>query len=393
MNKTRKRITEKQKGITLIALVITIIVLLILAGVSIATLTGQNGILTQANRAKEQTDEAKEEEEVRVAYMAAKTNKGENINELVTDIEFNNELKNIGSEGVATGTTNISVSFPSGNVYTINQTTGEILGPEIEEIEDYKEYSINVFNYWNYEDGEEDIGWNNIEIVLEPDQIREKYKNRYIEELEANLTEEFLITYNYTEEVDATFDDLVELVYQETGVRYTNAKDLCVLGFGMPEDTYYEIIAESKQQYLNDNNIDLENLNIIIYDFDGEDIYGYVRKEINNAPEEYIYTVKVNEKTYKFKVIIDRYEIVGDGTNAYVYDFNEKKNLKVLSGTITLNGEEQDIPKEDIRTESDYTYIYTYKYFEHKVDEVPKKMNIQCENVEVEGYIGVMFVT
>ena len=42
----------KQKGITLIALVITIIVLLILAGVSIATLTGQNGILTRASDAK-----------------------------------------------------------------------------------------------------------------------------------------------------------------------------------------------------------------------------------------------------------------------------------------------------------------------------------------------------
>ena len=37
--------STRQKGITLIALVITIIVLLILAGVSIATLTGENGIL------------------------------------------------------------------------------------------------------------------------------------------------------------------------------------------------------------------------------------------------------------------------------------------------------------------------------------------------------------
>lgn len=43
---------NKNKGITLIALVITIIVLLILAGVSIAMLTGENGILTQANNAK-----------------------------------------------------------------------------------------------------------------------------------------------------------------------------------------------------------------------------------------------------------------------------------------------------------------------------------------------------
>ena len=38
-----------QKGITLIALVITIIVLLILAGVSIAMLTGDNGILTKSS--------------------------------------------------------------------------------------------------------------------------------------------------------------------------------------------------------------------------------------------------------------------------------------------------------------------------------------------------------
>ena len=35
------------KGITLIALVITIIVLLILAGISIASLTGENGILKE----------------------------------------------------------------------------------------------------------------------------------------------------------------------------------------------------------------------------------------------------------------------------------------------------------------------------------------------------------
>ncbi len=46
------------KGITLIALVITIVVLLILAGVSIATLTGDNGLLSKAQEAKEQTEVA-----------------------------------------------------------------------------------------------------------------------------------------------------------------------------------------------------------------------------------------------------------------------------------------------------------------------------------------------
>ena len=53
---------RKTNGITLIALVITIIVLLILTGVSIAMLTGDNGILTQAQRAKEQTENAAKNE-------------------------------------------------------------------------------------------------------------------------------------------------------------------------------------------------------------------------------------------------------------------------------------------------------------------------------------------
>ena len=43
---------NNQYGITLIALVITIIVLLILSAVTIATLTGDNGLLTRANESK-----------------------------------------------------------------------------------------------------------------------------------------------------------------------------------------------------------------------------------------------------------------------------------------------------------------------------------------------------
>ena len=51
MNKTKKN----TRGITLIALVITIIVLLILAGVTIAALEGDNGIVTRAKEAVKKT--------------------------------------------------------------------------------------------------------------------------------------------------------------------------------------------------------------------------------------------------------------------------------------------------------------------------------------------------
>ena len=61
--KDRIKIKAKSnKGITLIALVITIIVLLILAGVTIAALSGDNGILKRAAEAKEQTNQKNDEE-------------------------------------------------------------------------------------------------------------------------------------------------------------------------------------------------------------------------------------------------------------------------------------------------------------------------------------------
>ncbi len=66
-----KRIKQKERGITLIALVITIIVLLILAAVSIATLTGENGILTKANKAAEAQKKAEVEEKVKVEVLGS----------------------------------------------------------------------------------------------------------------------------------------------------------------------------------------------------------------------------------------------------------------------------------------------------------------------------------
>ncbi len=67
--------SKKQKGITLIALVITIIVLLILAAVSIATLTGQNGILTKANYAKNKTQVEDIKEQAKLDILAEQMGK------------------------------------------------------------------------------------------------------------------------------------------------------------------------------------------------------------------------------------------------------------------------------------------------------------------------------
>lgn len=60
------------KGITLIALVITIVVLLILVGVTITTLTGDNGLLQKANEAKTETEKSAIREEIDLLLLQAK---------------------------------------------------------------------------------------------------------------------------------------------------------------------------------------------------------------------------------------------------------------------------------------------------------------------------------
>ena len=96
----------KEKGITLIALVVTIVVLLILAGVSISMLTGENGIITQAQEAKDDTEQARVQE---LVDLAVNSLIGENLGstngitpqmvaEEVNEMENRNDVYAEGSE-------------------------------------------------------------------------------------------------------------------------------------------------------------------------------------------------------------------------------------------------------------------------------------------------------
>ena len=77
------------KGITLIALVVTIIILLILAGLSIQILSGENGLINRTISAKETTEKAEEKELVELAVSAAQID-GEGT---ITTDNLNNALK------------------------------------------------------------------------------------------------------------------------------------------------------------------------------------------------------------------------------------------------------------------------------------------------------------
>ena len=80
---------QKEKGITLVALVVTIVVLLILAGVSINLVLGENGLITQAKEAREQTKTAEANEKSQMDSAS------DFISEVVNDTELpqTNETK------------------------------------------------------------------------------------------------------------------------------------------------------------------------------------------------------------------------------------------------------------------------------------------------------------
>lgn len=151
-----KRKNEEQ-AITLIALVITIIVLLILAGVTIATLTGQNGILTQASKSNVETRAGKVEEEVNLWKMQINANnyttwgtEDENAmlarlkkdgSVLEQEIDPNNRTITIGDRVIS-----YKVDVPEGKLVLEYQVDGSLLFliPKISGYVGYNEYAQNI---------------------------------------------------------------------------------------------------------------------------------------------------------------------------------------------------------------------------------------------------------
>ena len=89
----------REYGITLVALIITIIILLILAGIAIATLTGDNGLFSRAQQAKEETIKSQLKEEITMAIQeiqAEELPKGNNVTlKILAEGQLESKLKDI----------------------------------------------------------------------------------------------------------------------------------------------------------------------------------------------------------------------------------------------------------------------------------------------------------
>ena len=120
----------KDAGITMIALVVTIVVLLILASITIGAITGENGILRNANDAKEQTEIGEEKEIVdRATIQAMGNNKRGNI----VEDELQEQLDKITDEGkteVNDAGEEFEVAFIESKRYYTVDKDGTVTGPQ-----------------------------------------------------------------------------------------------------------------------------------------------------------------------------------------------------------------------------------------------------------------------
>ena len=125
--------TKKNSGITLISLIVTIIILLILAGISISMLTGNNGIIKNARSGKTQTEIAEEREAVELsATQASGKNKYGDITADDVQSKLNDNLGEGEAEAIDNGDT-VIVKFLKSNRYYEIDGNGNAIIKEIAE--------------------------------------------------------------------------------------------------------------------------------------------------------------------------------------------------------------------------------------------------------------------
>ena len=323
----RKKL-KNTKGITLIALVVTIIILLILAGISIAMLTGNNGVLTQGQRAKEETRIASVEETVKLykqgKYIdsATKTTT-ENANEVLEDlkkqkllsedeIDRENEIITIkrkdGSiaKEIQYGTLTINISKTPEKEKAVRVTL------KVESVEGTKALNVNsqedMENFLNKsEDEKKDLIRN-----IYPKAINKMTKN---DENPTNFkTLNDVISYlaNNNELPENSEEAFWNYVEQQGGI---NEALLELMGF----------------LYYNEQNKEIKGY--IVTNPDGESLDTYIAKENG----EYSFTIIdiVTGKEYNRKVNVNNIVKPQKGTLAYMYEKAEEKGCTNSDGSCT----------------------------------------------------------
>lgn len=267
-----KKKLENNGGITLIALVVTIVVLLILAGVSISMLAGENGIITQAQKSKEETEIGKEKEYINASISTIRMQKLEKGQEnIITSMELEEELNKYESGVKVTGNLTLIVTYQSGRSYNVTQN-GKI---EIENEEDvkivmarafndeglliidskgriYKQYREELLNIESFE-----ISTNEEEMLIFPEKIVDWQSGHFI-------SESGKIYVNKESEI---------ICLNEDEAKVPNANQIKKYSYNASSDSYMFLTNDGKLYKLNNCISELEN------DLNGKYITDFVEND------------------------------------------------------------------------------------------------------------------
>lgn len=265
------KIVKKEKGITLIALVVTIVVLLILAAVSISMLTGENGIIKQAQDAQNETTIAEEKETITLAISAIKTRL-----ETIGKDNLKEEIEKIkgkeSAEVTEVGSYLLEVKYKdTGNAYTVTKD-GDLINLDTELNARYElQVETNELYIIPYIE--------NIETILEVLEPEE-----WITSLVAQMSEE---------QKEKMFLDLINI---GTGKSYETIDDLLVeMGYSSLD----ELLQNEFEGITNLDEFVYEigyNEEVIIENPDGSLTLGKMEE-----PTQSGYPVEIG-KTYTFKI-------------------------------------------------------------------------------------------
>ena len=387
----------KEKGITLIALVITIIVLLILAGVSIAMLTGQNGILTQANNATIQQSHGAVKEGIALAYneyqieiniasnMKVASTKTVQIQgkEVKTLASYSSFLDFLESKGyIKEGTTDIiNVEKLTGS----KQALGNGTDTDVYKIEE--ENGKYIVNYYDDKGTPEEI-WSianndNVEIsitktnlpndenvvavLLTVDKVikngselsgtmqltEDEYKKMLLQKLETMTDEEkgtmILGLFNILGAPFKDINEVIEYVYNQ-GVIGANT-----------EDAFYEYVEANHDEFANE-----------IYQF-GYNLIGSYDKEtgelqrytVTNPEEEKLNTyVATKNGDYTFRVEIEGKEYSNTVQVDNINEGQEPGNYVVGNIATNVGG------LKDVENDTFTTFSNAYVIFNNQIIDV-----------------------
>ena len=363
------KLMKKQEGITLIALVVTIIVLLILAGISIMMITGQSGILSQARAAKEDTRGGEVKDAVALAVsentMTDYTGNGKRKSRQEVIDQLHKEGK-LTDDEVTWLEEHDQITI--GSIETDFSALGDTKEEKLENlyylVGDYNNGKIeNISLYFMQE--------TSVKIMTE---VTKENPDKFMTEEELILKQAIA-----NRETNATsFGEYMK----ELKKQYTTARE-----FIMKEKNKSEAQYKLEILYLRAMN-DENYKNLRVEDSSGNQ---FNDKISINGQGEHTFTVKLNgEEIKKFTININQYEIICVRDRIHrivVYDLKNGKILKIDGGEYNYvsnsNGEKNFklLTSEDIKTEEGIE-----SYLEIPQGNTTYKYKLECNNIIVEGY-------